>query len=151
MDFQELSLGQGVSFNQVFENVKGTLTLDVANGIGWQSAVDKISLGFGQYIRSIAWGDADGDGDLTSASGNGFGAPQIYLNSGHNLTFNLSDTFGLELDGVADLEGVLRGEIMTMTKIWILLSERRSMRMKMVNLGWMYKVVGKEISIIIGA
>lgn len=77
-------------FNQVWENQDGTLQLDLANGLGWQSTEEKST-------NSIAWGDFDGDGDLDLAEGNVQGGgypyePPLYIRE------NISDTLQLDPD-----------------------------------------------------
>ena len=53
----DLAVGNYGDHNQVFENENGTLQLDIANGLGWQSPEQ-------HQTTSVDWGDADGDNDL---------------------------------------------------------------------------------------
>ena len=79
---------------------------DLGDNILWSSPDS-------QNTRSIAWGDADGDGDLDIAVGNIGGVNQIYFNEGqgdftvYDLGANIHDTRSIawgDADGDGDLD-----------------------------------------------
>ncbi len=75
----DLAMGNQEGANYIYQNRSGMLT---RNAI-WSSAPEIPGSSTPNYTLSIAWGDADGDGDLDLAAGNSAFQPSgIYLNHG---------------------------------------------------------------------
>ena len=86
----DLAVGNDGQVNQVYENEGGTLQLDPANALGWESTGDTKS------TISVAWGDWDGDGDLDLAVGNYNQVNQVYENEGGTLHLDPVNELGWE-------------------------------------------------------
>ncbi len=89
--------------NIIYENEGGTLQLDPANGLGWQSTEMRNTL-------SVAWGDWDNDGDLDLAVGNRNQADQIYENTGSTLVFDPDNGFGWEATEILETRHLAWGD-----------------------------------------
>jgi len=82
----DLDLAAGGSALRIYENEHGKLSLDTAQGFGWQA-------NDGLHVRGLAWGDWDGDGDLDLGAA-GLGFTVVYENIDGDLRSAPASGFG---------------------------------------------------------
>ncbi|MCB0034523.1 MAG: VCBS repeat-containing protein, partial [Anaerolineales bacterium] len=70
----DLAIGNNGQRNQIYENISGTLQLDLAQQLGWQAAESLAT-------TAVAWGDWNNDGSIDLAIGNDGQPDLIYTNN----------------------------------------------------------------------